>query len=91
MIKRNSGYSFVPVPQRAKQKERGSVNKKKSEFVFPKYRNTYLEFPNPYVIKLNLLTSYNPTSLPNYSSNHTQFWQNIQSYKPQGRKNKLCK
>ncbi|CAH3026085.1 unnamed protein product [Porites evermanni] len=29
MIKRNSGYSFVLLSQKAKQKERGSVNKKK--------------------------------------------------------------
>lgn len=91
MIKRNSGYSFVLLSQKAKQKERGSVNKKKSESVFPKYLHTYLEFPTPYVIKLNLLTSCNSTSLPNYSSNHTQFWQNIQSHKPKGQQNKLCK
>ena len=43
VIKRNSGYSFVLLSQRAKQKERGSINKKKSESVFPKHPNTYLE------------------------------------------------
>ena len=43
MMKRNSGYSFVLLSQRAKQKDRGSVNKKKSKFVFAKYLHNYIE------------------------------------------------